>query len=74
MAKQELTPEQIAEKEAAKKAAEEKAAKEAKVECMYCGKMMKADKAVTDSNGNTFCSDEHAETYAKTMRQIHQNY
>ena len=70
-----------ADKEAAEKKAQEPAAKEAakeaknaKVECMYCGKEVKADKAVTDHNGKTFCSQAHADTYAQTMKQINHTY
>ena len=70
-----------AEKEAAEKKAQEQAAKEAekaarnaKVECMYCGKEVKADKAITDHNGKTFCRQEHADTYAQTMKQINHTY
>lgn len=94
MEKQELTPEEIATKEAADKAAQEqaekeaaekaaqeqaakeaeKAAKNAKVECMYCGKEVKADKAITDNTGKTFCKQEHADIYAQTMRRINNSY
>ena len=70
-----------ADKEAAEKKAQEQAAKEAekaaknsKVECMYCGKEVKAEKAITDKTGKTFCSQEHADTYAKTMQQINHTY
>jgi colicin import membrane protein len=70
-----------ADKEAAEKKAQEQAAKEAekadknaKVECMYCGKEVKADKAITDKTGKTFCKQEHADIYAKTMQQINHTY
>ena len=59
-------------KKAAKEA--EKAARNAKVECMYCGKEVKAEKAITDKTGKTFCSQEHADTYAQTMKQINHTY
>ena len=78
---QEQAEKEEAEKEAAEKKAleqaakdAEKASKNAKVECMYCGKEVKADKAITDNNGKTFCKQEHADIYAQTMRRINNSY
>lgn len=44
------------------------------VECMYCGISVQSDVAITDHNGKTFCSQEHADTYAQTMKQINHTY
>lgn len=81
MAKKELTPEQIAEnaaqelkaKEAAEKAAQEMA-EISETECMYCGSKITGEDVFTDAAGNSFCSVEHAEIYAQTMRTINNTY
>ncbi len=73
---QEQAEKETAEKKAQEQAAKEaeKAAKNAKLECMYCGKEVKADKAITDKAGKTFCSQKHADVYAQTMQQINHTY
>lgn len=63
------SPEEIAAEQAA---AEQAAAEQA--ECMYCGKSVQSGVAITDHNGKTFCSQEHADTYAQTMKQINHTY
>jgi membrane protein involved in colicin uptake len=76
-AAEQAAAEQAAAEQAAQLAAELTAAElEAlnTVECIYCGKKGHVNDAFFDEKGNTFCGPEHAETYATTMRQLHQNY
>jgi hypothetical protein len=59
---------------AAKLSAEQAEQVANQVECRYCGVIGHINDAFFDEKGNTFCGPEHAEIYATTMRQLHQNY
>ena len=43
-------------------------------QCLYCGKNVQSEDVFTDETGKSFCSQEHAEIYAQTMRTINNTY